>query len=237
MWNNKKKALTFSYDDGVDTDKRLAEILDRYGMKCTFNLNGAKLLYQSEIGPGWELGTRYPWKHPEAIINRLSIEEMRESYKNHEIAVHAYTHPHLEQLSREECTAEIARDIEKLTEIFGKAPVGMAYPYGSYSDMVVDVLAGQGLKYARTTRSTNSFALQSDLLRFHPTCHHKAENLMELAKAFVEMDPEEPQLFYVWGHTYEFAGMDNWDVIERFCEYMAGRDDIFYGTNAETLLG
>ena len=33
------KALTFSYDDGVEQDIRLVEILDKYGMKGTFNLN------------------------------------------------------------------------------------------------------------------------------------------------------------------------------------------------------
>ena len=59
---------------------------------------------------------------------------------------------------------------------------------------------------------------------------------MELAKRFVEMEPETPQLFYVWGHSYEFEDNNNWEIIERFCEYMAGRDDIFYGTNEEVLL-
>ena len=29
MWNGKMKALTFSYDDGVEQDIRLIEILDR----------------------------------------------------------------------------------------------------------------------------------------------------------------------------------------------------------------
>ena len=236
MWNGKKKALTFSYDDGVNTDKRLAEILDRYGMKCTFNLNGGKLQKAAELGEPWKVNPKYPWKNPDALINRLPIEEMLEVYKNHEVAVHAYTHPHLENLTREECTAEIAKDIERLTEVFGKAPVGMAYPFGTYSDMVVDVLAGQGMRYARTTKTTLSFDMQTDLLRFHPTCHHKNENLMDLAKKFVELETDEPKLFYVWGHTYEFAGDDNWDVIERFCEYMAGKDDIFYGTNEEVLL-
>ena len=24
---------------------------------------------------------------------------------------------------------------------------------------------------------------------------------------------------YVWGHSYEFDQADNWEVIERFCEY------------------
>lgn len=33
------KALTLSYDDGVRADCMLMDILNRYGIKCTFNLN------------------------------------------------------------------------------------------------------------------------------------------------------------------------------------------------------
>ena len=43
MWNGKNKALTFSFDDGVRQDKRLIEIFDKYGLKCTFNLNSGLL--------------------------------------------------------------------------------------------------------------------------------------------------------------------------------------------------
>ena len=39
MFDGKMKAVTFSYDDGVLQDKRLIEILNKYGLKCTFNLN------------------------------------------------------------------------------------------------------------------------------------------------------------------------------------------------------
>ena len=35
------------------------------------------------------------------------------------------------------------------------------------------------------------------------------------------------------GHSYSFNDNDNWDVIERFCEYMGGRDDVWYATNIE----
>ena len=35
----KFKAVTLSYDDGVQADIRLAGILDKYGMKGTFNIN------------------------------------------------------------------------------------------------------------------------------------------------------------------------------------------------------
>lgn len=51
MWNGKMKALTFSYDDGNMADGRLIEILDRYGMKGTFNINTAKLPKEGEPGP------------------------------------------------------------------------------------------------------------------------------------------------------------------------------------------
>lgn len=39
MWNGKMKAVTLSYDDGVAQDIRLIELLDRYGLRATFNLN------------------------------------------------------------------------------------------------------------------------------------------------------------------------------------------------------
>ena len=35
----KKRAVTLSYDDGMVYDKLLVEILNTYGIKCTFNLN------------------------------------------------------------------------------------------------------------------------------------------------------------------------------------------------------
>ena len=35
----RRKAFTLSYDDGIRQDKRFVEILDRYGLKATFNIN------------------------------------------------------------------------------------------------------------------------------------------------------------------------------------------------------
>ena len=35
----KLKAITFSYDDGVTQDIQLVNLLNKYGLKCTFNLN------------------------------------------------------------------------------------------------------------------------------------------------------------------------------------------------------
>ena len=42
--------------------------------------------------------------------------------------------------------------------------------------------------------------------------------------------------YSVWGHNYEFDVDGNWDVIEALCKRLAGRSDIFFGTNSEVLL-
>ena len=37
-----KKSVTFSFDDGNLQDVPFVELLNKYGMKCTFNLNSDK---------------------------------------------------------------------------------------------------------------------------------------------------------------------------------------------------
>ena len=226
MFNGKMKALTFSYDDGFLPDERLIRILNRYGMKCTFNINTGK--HPKE-------GRPTDFAH-DATFTKFLWSEIKDVYKGHELACHSLTHPHLEKLDRATCRAEVLTDMVNLEAITGKKPVGMAYPYGSYNDETVDVLRELGIRYCRGTSSNHSFDVQTDLLRFRPTCHHNDPELMNLARKFASMKPDKPQIFYVWGHTFEFDNNKNWDIIERFCDYLAGRGDIFYGTNEEVLL-
>ena len=224
-WTNQyKKAVTFSYDDGVTPDLRLLEIFNKYGIKCTFNLNYG-------LGPvngGWEYNGK--------PVTRLNLAENVEKYAGHEIAAHSLTHPDLTKLTLEEARREMAEDKEGLAKLFGTCPVGMAYPYGTFNDEVVAMLDDLGFKYARTVWESCNFDVQTDLLRFKPTCHHDNPRLFELAEEFLAMECDEPKIFYVWGHSYEFMGNGNWDRIEKLCQMLSGRDDIFYGTNAEVLL-
>ena len=82
MFNGKMKAFTMSYDDGVFQDIRLIEILNRYGLKATFNLNSG-LFGQQRI-----LQVRgVPVNH-----NRLKAEDIRGVYAGHEVAAHTVTH-------------------------------------------------------------------------------------------------------------------------------------------------
>ena len=151
-----------------------------------------------------------------------------------EVAVHALTHPYLEQLPPEVCTREVLKDRENLEEQFDTIIRGMAYPFGTFSDSVVDCLKSCGIAYSRTTISNEGFKMPKDWLRLEATCHHNNKRLMELAEKFVEDKAGRgPIMFYLWGHSYEFEGNDNWNVIEEFAEYMGGREDIWYATNIE----
>ena len=116
----------------------------------------------------------------------------------------------------------------------------MAYANGSYNDEVVKALECCGIEYSRTTVSTEKFDMPTDWLRLPATCHHRNPRLMELAHQFVEIPENEgyfwrnkPRLFYLWGHSYEFDRDNNWEILDELCEYVGGREDIWYATNGE----
>ena len=57
-----------------------------------------------------------------------------------------------------------------------------------------------------------------------------------MGEDFINMKTDKPQIFYIWGHSYEFDMENTWAQFEEFCKFISGHDDIFYGTNKEILL-
>ena len=222
--NNKLKAFTLRYDDGVEQDRRLISIFNKYNLKCTFNLNSG---IQSNSNKFTVDGK---------TIRRMNVAGLKELYQGHEIAVHSLTHPILPEQNIETIYNEIVQDKINLENIFDRKIIGMAYPFGAYDDRVIQVLKENSIKYARTVQDTENFKLQSNLLEFKPTCHHNNKNLFKLAEEFINLDATEPCIFYVWGHSYEFDVDNNWNMIEEFCSMISNRSDIFYGTNAEVFM-
>ena len=219
----RKKALTLSYDDGVTQDKRLVSFFNKYDLKATFNLNSG---IQSE--------NNY-WINKGKTIRRMNIEDIEEVYKGHEIAIHSLSHPHLEDLPKEMLITEIFEDRKNLEKIF-KYPVrGMAYPYGTYNEKVLEVIETCGIEYSRTVKQHEKFNLPENFLEWHPTCHHTNPRLMEITKSFLENDFRSMSLLYVWGHSYEFDVDENWGLIEEFCESVSHNNSIWYATNIEII--
>ena len=230
MFNGKMKALTFSYDDGVSQDKRLIKILNKYGLKGTFNINSGLF---GKGGAGFGNGATFPHV-------RFREEEIANVYKGHEVAVHTLTHPFLNRISDEDVIREVEEDRIALSKLTGYKVEGMAYPMGTgaMNEHVAELIRkNTGVLYSRTTTSTYNFELPQDLLVLDPTCHHcEKDAMLELAAKFLTMKPDKPQMFYIWGHAYEFDRDDEWEWFDAFCALISGKDDIFYGTNREILL-
>jgi peptidoglycan/xylan/chitin deacetylase (PgdA/CDA1 family) len=234
MWNGKNKAITFSFDDGVLQDIRAIEILDKYNLKATFNINSGLLGEKSAL-------TCFV---PPVNHTKVSPKDVREVYQNHEVAVHTKTHPLLTALSDDKVIDQVENDRQILSSLCGYEVVGMAYPCGANNndDRVAELIKNNtGVKYSRTIISTDNYDLQDNLYRFNPSVYYvKREKLFEMGRKFLELKTDKPQLFYIWGHTYEMDSVIpsylKWGEFEEFCKLISGKEDIFYGTNKEILL-
>jgi peptidoglycan/xylan/chitin deacetylase (PgdA/CDA1 family) len=220
--------VTFSYDDGSRADLRLAEILDKNGLKGTFNINSG-------------MQTEWHMTDPEMLdlLNR-----------GHEIALHGRIH-------RAPCLArpiDTIRDVleckEELERRFERIIRGYAYPDSGitkfingmqYSDIKAQ-LTTLGVTYARTLAGdNNNFNIPNDLHAWMPNAHHNNPQIFDWVEQFIGMDNIDnryegdrfPRLLYIWGHSSEFDRDNNWDRIEKITKTIGCAEGIWAATNIE----
>ena len=218
----KGKAVTLSYDDGVIYDRPLIEILNKYGLKCTFNLNTK--MFRGDFGDQ----------------KRLSKEEaikLFSEHTEHEVALHGHQHLSLANCTEKDGIVDVLDNRRILEDMFNRIVIGMAYANASYDERVIGYLKELGIAYSRTTDATHKFNMPKRWLAWDPTCHHNDEKLFDLVAEFNNARYDntfaDPMLFYLWGHSYEFHDFDNWNRIEKFCKEIGGKDDVWYCTNIE----
>lgn len=205
----KHKALTMSFDDGREEDEALIDLLDQYGVKCTFNINSG-LQGKGRLHPG-QWGT---------------------IYKGHEIACHTVTHPTIARCPTLMAVQQILQDRAALERAAGYPVRGLAWPNGSYSPELSQALPLLGIQYARTIKDTYGFDIPVDFCCWHPTCHFK-RRAEELAEEFAALNKQQYlNLFFVWGHSYELAD-GGWETMERILKTAARREDTWYATNIQ----
>ena len=223
------KALTLSYDDGCSEDIRFSDLLTSYGIKCTFNLNSDAM-------------------RGEKALTKEQITEHMLS-KGHEIAIHGANHRALGVQRPIEGIRDVLDCRIELENRYGMIIRGMAYPDSgirrflndaSY-ESVKNYLSELDIAYSRTLGGDNdNFDLPCDWHAWMPTAHHDNPKIFEYVDSFLGIDIENarsvgrrPRLFYLWGHSYEFERKNNWDHIEKICQKLSGKDDIWYATNIE----
>ena len=228
----KIKAVTFSYDDGPNFDKRLAEIFDKYGMKATFNINSSRIADVDGTGV-------------------LSANEIRKYIldKGHEVAVHGEKHVAPAAASPIDSIKEVLFGRLGLEKTFDMTVRGMAYPdsgirnelNGNTKETVKAQLRDLGIAYSRSLGGDNDgFHLPVDWYEWIPTAHHDNSKIFEFIDKFLAINFEGaycssiwPRLFYVWGHSFEFDRKNNWERIEDICQRLGGKNDTWYATNIE----
>jgi peptidoglycan/xylan/chitin deacetylase (PgdA/CDA1 family) len=218
---NKRFAVTMSWDDGTVEDRRLVPFMNELGLKGTFNLNS---------------GILNPSGHPFAV-DRIGQDEVAALYAGQEVAIHTRSHPHLPLLDPSHVALEVLEDRRVLEDIVGYPVRGMAYPYGSYSPRVIEVLRGCGVVYCRTTEQADNSIPPKEPLAWATNAHMYTEkDGLDVGQRFLKMreNPRTNGVFFVWGHAFEFQRpADRWPEMEKRFKPLAGHADTWYCTNIQ----
>lgn len=233
--------VTTSWDDGDILDKRLSDLLSRYGIKGTFYITKT---YRSQ---------------------RLLDQDIRDIARVHEMGAHTLTHPDLRILSIEKKRDEIRGSKEWLEELLGSEVKMFCYPKGLYDEAVVKTVKESGFLGARTTQlgcltSDDPFLIPTTIqvypfpFRFNylrkllqpykqrgPTLRALGVSLsamhswLSTAKATFNIALNKGEVFHLYGHSWEIDKYNMWNDLEKLLQYISHNKNCIYLTNSEIL--
>lgn len=182
--------IELSFDDGDALDKRVIELLDKYGFTATF--------YIPVISWGFDY---------------LDV------YKKHEVGGHTISHPqNIRKLNKENQEWQIKTGKKMLEEKLGNKVQSFCYPRGRYSDLTVKIVKEAGFENARTTDVLKtSYAdpfKKPTSVHFYPLRkEYKGDHWLAVAKRILE---KNPKYFHAWGHSWEIERYHQWERFEQF---------------------
>ena len=199
------KYFLLSFDDGTIYDRRFVELLNRYRMKGTFNLNSGLEDFV------WYYEDRFP-------VRRQILSEVGDLYRGHEIASHSLHHHWLNTLTPPQISREIGEDCERLKKCFGLEEIGFGVPFTACGEREIRIIR-KLTRYIRLSEFAESYELPQD--PYHILIHglYNDADIREKIAAFAESDPED-SLFVMAGHSYELEVLDHWDYIENLLQYI-----------------
>lgn len=234
-----KKYFAWSFDDGLEQDKKIIEILREYGLGATFHLNSG--LYGDRTWEG-RIGNLGMTEKPADAFNpeksrllpyvphfRIPEDEVVQVYEGFEIASHTCHHVNLARCTEEDRQREIGEDTKALSEKFRQKVTGFAFPYGVGAKKSREALRAAGVEYARTAVTRPGFRFPEDPLAMPPSCWHVSGKTFRRLDEFFRTEGDEDRFFLMFAHGYEFdfnTRESNWDKFRRICETVAERSDV-----------
>lgn len=239
-----RKFFVWSFDDGLEQDRRIVQTLRQYRQGATFNLNSGvfgKREYTLHENGRTIADIPEEMRRPEQTAAehfRLQEAEAATLYRDFEVAAHTLTHPHPLGLSREALHREIAEDRKNLSALFGREITGFAAPYGQFNAAVIAELRACGIVYNRTVETDCSFRFPADPFRLPITARCIDPDIFALLERFFAAEAEEDLLFLCFAHGFEFDfGTEHasWEQFERVCRTVAAQQDLICCSTLEAL--
>ena len=238
--------VTTSWDDGAPYDRRLSDLLLRYGVSGTF----------------------YIAKH---VSRRgLSDEEVTELGNHFEVGGHGVNHLKLGRASAHDLSEEIYGAKAYIEDLTGRSVTSFAYPYGSYNPAAANLLGEAGFTVGRTTRAFSEpwadkpleqgVTLQvarygraaterqlsrqrgtrlPELLRLADLPSDSQDNVSwtELALMSFNAVRSLGGVWHLWGHSWEIEQHELWSDLEIVLANISAQTDIRFVTNREIRAG
>lgn len=201
------------WDDGVETDIRLIELLNNCHAKATFNLNPG-LMY-----PG--IRRTSAWQFPEnpGFVNRVvSLKEAADIYKGFRIASHGYFHANALKVPVKEFVYDATEARLVLEDLFQMEIPGFVYGSGCSTEDTAKGLADAGFLYGRTTENTLHVLDCKNPLLLKSSAHFRHDDFI----ARFEAAKRENGVFYFWGHSCEMQDSEpEWKKFEQRLAYIS----------------
>ncbi|MBQ4526820.1 MAG: polysaccharide deacetylase family protein [Clostridia bacterium] len=222
------KAITMSIDDGFLTDRNMVKILNDNSMKATFHIVGSRADGTSET----------------MAAASIPASEFATLYQGHELANHSYAH-FSTVITDEEFEEDLLKS-EAIIEATGYSVKGYAYPNGVRGDDTTnysEILAKNGYLYERADAPWGVPAnplfdapKAADFISFPITATVGSTSLIGLtgvADKYFAIKEKELSMYSIFTHSHDIGQPNSnwtWDEWAQYCEYIGGRDDVWYAT-------
>ena len=202
------KFFLLSFDDGTIYDKRFVQLLNKDGVKATFNLNSGLEDFV------WHFEDRFP-------IRRQVLADTVEQYRGHEVASHSLRHHWLNTLTPPQLRREVEEDAATLKKLFSLKEIGFGVPFTACDEREIRIIR-KIVRYIRLSAFSDSFALPLD--PYHIPIHalYNDPDIYEKLRRFSE-STLPVSLFVMAGHSYEFEVFSHWQHIEDMIQYICAQ--------------
>lgn len=201
-----RKIVLISIDDGTVWDAGLVELLNKYHIPATFNLNSGL--------------ADFVWYYQDYPIRRLDYRDTVELYRGHEVAGHSLTHPDLTTLSEEALIWEVGEDCRRLREAHGLEEIGFAVPFDFCRDREVEILRRRtDIRYIRQSEFRREFSLPADPWHIYVNGLYNDPDIGEKIWEFSRSELPVA-VFVLCGHSYELEVNDHWGYMEQLLRFL-----------------